>query len=159
MTSKGDIVIELYSAKAPKTVANFKTYAREGFYDNTIFHRVIPGFMIQGGGFTPQMQEKATREGVRSEANNGLSNTVGTIALARSPDPHSGTSQFFINISNNSFLDFTSETRRGWGYTVFGSVVDGMGVVENIANSPTEIRGEHRNVPREAVLLREVIVN
>ncbi|MCG5499715.1 peptidyl-prolyl cis-trans isomerase [Ectothiorhodospira sp. B14B] len=159
VTSKGDVVIELYSVKAPETVASFIAYAREGFYNNTIFHRVIPGFMIQGGGFNPQMQEKPTHEPIRSEANNGLSNKAGTIALARSSDPHSGAAQFFINVGDNKFLDFKSETRRGWGYTVFGSVIEGMDVVQNIANTPTGIRGEHRDVPRETVLIRTVIVD
>lgn len=157
-TSKGSIVLELDPAKAPLTVENFLSYANDGFYDGTIFHRVIPGFMIQGGGFTPGMNQKATRAPVRNEANNGLRNDVGTIAMARTPDPHSATAQFFINVSDNDFLNFTGENPRGWGYAVFGRVVEGMEVVEAIVSVPTGNRGGHQDVPREDVVINSVTV-
>ncbi|SCZ63695.1 peptidylprolyl isomerase [Thiohalomonas denitrificans] len=155
-TSKGKIVLELYPEKAPETVENFLRYAEDGFFDGTIFHRVIQGFMIQGGGFTPDMQRKPTRAPVVNEADNGLSNETGTIAMARTSDPHSATSQFFINVSDNRPLDFTGRTPRGWGYTVFGRVVEGMDVVKQIENSATTIRNGHRDVPEDNVIIEKV---
>lgn len=152
-TTKGVIVLELDPDKAPATVENFLTYVDEGFYDGTIFHRVIPGFMIQGGGFTEDMSQKPTRGTVSNEANNGLKNNVGTIAMARTPDPHSATAQFFINVSNNDFLNFKSETPQGWGYCVFGKVVDGMDVVNAIVGVPTGSRGMHQDVPVDPVII------
>jgi cyclophilin family peptidyl-prolyl cis-trans isomerase len=136
-TSKGDIVIELYPKAAPKTVANFIQYVKDGFYDGTIFHRVIKNFMIQGGGFTKDMQEKATKPPVVNEADNRLKNDLGTIAMARTGDPHSATAQFFINTKNNPDLNFSSKDVAGWGYCVFGKVVSGMNVVTAIENEPT----------------------
>jgi peptidyl-prolyl cis-trans isomerase B (cyclophilin B) len=136
-TSKGVIVVELYSKAAPKTVANFLQYVKDGFYDGTIFHRVIKNFMIQGGGFTKDMQEKAARPPVNNEADNGLKNTLGTLAMARTPDPNSATAQFFINVKDNAFLNFQSRDAQGWGYCVFGKVVSGLNVVTAIENEPT----------------------
>jgi peptidyl-prolyl cis-trans isomerase A (cyclophilin A)/peptidyl-prolyl cis-trans isomerase B (cyclophilin B) len=136
-TNRGTIVIELYPAKAPATVENFLQYVKSGFYDGTIFHRVIPGFMIQGGGFTTAYEKKSTEKPVKNEADNGLKNEIGTVAMARTPDPHSATSQFFINVADNAFLDFRSPTTRGYGYAVFGKVIKGMDVVNQIATSPT----------------------
>lgn len=155
-TTKGTIVLELYADKAPETVANFLAYANDGFYDGTIFHRVIPGFMVQGGGFTQDMQQKPTKDPIRNEANNGLSNEVGTVAMARTPNPHSATAQFFINVQHNRFLDFTAETPQGWGYAVFGKVVEGMDVVESIVAVPTGNHGMHQDVPREPVIMTRV---
>ncbi len=155
-TSYGDIVLELYPEKAPKTVDNFLRYAEDGFYDGTIFHRVIEGFMIQGGGFTPDMQRKRTRPPVVNEADNGLSNRIGTIAMARTSEPHSASSQFFINVADNTPLDFSGRTPRGWGYAVFGRVVDGMDVVKRIENVATTTRGGHRDVPEEDVTIQTV---
>lgn len=136
-TNRGTIVIELYPDKAPATVENFLHYVKSGFYDGTIFHRVIPGFMIQGGGFTTAYEKKSTEKPVKNEADNGLKNEIGTVAMARTPDPHSATSQFFINVADNAFLDFRSPTMRGYGYAVFGKVIKGMDVVNQIATSPT----------------------
>ena len=158
-TNKGSIVIELYADKAPISVENFLSYARDGFYDGTIFHRVIPGFMVQGGGFTEDMNQKPTRDAIRNEANNGLSNEVGTLAMARTPNPHSATAQFFINVAHNRFLDFTAETPQGWGYAVFGRVVEGMSVVESIVEVPTGSHGMHQDVPREAIVINSATVN
>ncbi len=155
-STKGTIVLELYPDKAPETVENFLTYVDEGFYNGTIFHRVIPGFMIQGGGFTEDMSQKSTHSPVKNEANNGLKNNVGTIAMARTPDPHSATAQFFINVSNNDFLNFKSETPQGWGYCVFGKVVEGMGVVNDIVAVPTGSHGMHQDVPRDPIILTSV---
>ena len=155
-TTMGTIVLELYPDKAPETVENFLGYVREGFYDGTIFHRVIPGFMVQGGGFTPDMQQKPTRDPIRNEANNGLSNEPGTVAMARTPNPHSATAQFFINVEHNRFLDFTAENPQGWGYAVFGRVVEGMDVVERIVAVPTGNHGMHQDVPREPIVLDRV---
>ncbi len=158
-TSKGDIVLELDAEKAPETVANFLEYARSGFYDGTIFHRVIPGFMIQGGGFEPGMHQKPTRDPIRNEADNGLKNETGTIAMARTPDPHSATAQFFINVKDNSFLDFTAPTAQGWGYCVFGKVVEGMDVVHAIEQVATGAHPSgHRDVPLEDVVIEKVTV-
>ncbi|MCS6997758.1 MAG: peptidylprolyl isomerase, partial [Casimicrobiaceae bacterium] len=136
-TSLGAITIELYPDKAPRTVENFLRYVKEGFYDGTIFHRVIPKFMIQGGGFTPDFVQKPTRPPIRNEADNGLKNATGTIAMARTSDPHSATAQFFINVADNRELDFRYPTQEGWGYCVFGRVVKGMEVVERIARVKT----------------------
>ncbi len=150
-TNFGDIKIELNAEKAPETSANFLQYCREGFYDNTIFHRVIDGFMIQGGGMESGLREKSTREPIKNEANNGLSNKVGSIAMARTMDPHSASSQFFINVNNNTFLDFRSESRDGWGYCVFGEVVEGMDVVNKIKGVST---GFLRHAPRRTTRRR-----
>ena len=157
-TSKGTITLELNEEKAPATVANFAEYARSGFYDGTIFHRVIDGFMIQGGGFTRDMNQKATREPIRIESMNGLGNARGTIAMARTMDPNSATSQFFINLVDNGFLDFTAPTRQGYGYAVFGVVTDGMDVVDAIAKVRTGSVGPYENVPEDAVVIKKVIV-
>ena len=153
-TSKGEIVIELYADKAPQTVKNFLAYVDAGFYDGTIFHRVISHFMIQGGGFTPEMEKKATGDPITNEAGNGLSNKRGTLAMARTSDPHSATAQFFINHKDNGNLDYPSFD--GWGYAVFGRVVDGMDVVDAIAAVPTGMRAGHRDVPKQTVLIESV---
>ena len=158
-TSMGDITLELDAEKAPKTVANFLQYARDGFYDGTIFHRVINGFMIQGGGMTADMEQKTTRAPVENEANNGLKNKTGTIAMARTNDPHSATAQFFINVADNDFLDHRAPTAQGWGYAVFGKVTAGMDVVEKIKAVATGTRGFHQDVPREAVTIERVSVD
>lgn len=155
-TSQGKIVVELDSARAPKTVHNFLTYAKDGFYDGTIFHRVIPGFMIQGGGFDKTMTEKPTRAPIENEAKNGLKNLRGTIAMARRPDPHSATAQFFINHKDNHQLDFPAHD--GWGYAVFGKVVSGMDTVDKIAGVKTGPRPPHRDVPLEPVVILSVKV-
>lgn len=155
-TSKGRIVLELYAEKAPATVANFLAYVEAGFYDGTIFHRVIPGFMIQGGGFAPDMGQKPTRAPVKNEADNGLKNERGSIAMARTRDPHSATAQFFINVVDNDFLNHSAKTERGWGYTVFGKVISGMEVVDAITAVPTGNRGRFRNVPTEPVMIRSI---
>ncbi|KFZ38077.1 peptidylprolyl isomerase [Shewanella mangrovi] len=158
-TNHGDITLALDTEKAPETAANFLQYAQEGFYDGTIFHRVIDGFMIQGGGFTEDMQQKPTNAPVKNEANNGLSNKVGAIAMARTQDPHSATAQFFINVNNNTFLDFKSESIQGWGYCVFGEVVEGMDVVNKIKDVATGNRGMHQDVPLEAVVIEKVSIS
>ncbi len=157
-TSMGDITLELDAEKAPKTVANFLQYARDGFYDGTIFHRVINNFMIQGGGMTADMAQKQTRAPVDNEANNGLKNKTGTVAMARTNDPHSATAQFFINVSDNGFLDHTAPTAQGWGYAVFGRVTAGMDVVEKIKAVATGNKGFHQDVPKEAVTIERVTV-
>jgi peptidyl-prolyl cis-trans isomerase B (cyclophilin B) len=158
ITNKGDIVLQLDRARAPKTVENFLRYVQTGFYDGTIFHRVIDNFMIQGGGFTPEMLQKETRPPVMNEADNGLRNTIGTVAMARTSDPHSATAQFFININNNDFLDFREKTPRAWGYAVFGRVVSGMDVVKAIKDVPTTTVGYHQNVPAEPVIIQQAVV-
>jgi peptidyl-prolyl cis-trans isomerase B (cyclophilin B) len=158
-TNKGTIVLELYPDKAPETVANFVEYARSGFYDGTIFHRVIPGFMIQGGGFEPDMKQKKTRAPIKNEADNGLSNLTGTIAMARTPDPNSATSQFFINVKDNKFLDYTAPTPQGWGYCVFGKVTEGMDVVHAIEQVPTTTKAGHQDVPVDPVVIEKVTVD
>ncbi len=156
-TSMGEIVLELYPEKAPKTVDNFLQYVRDGFYNGTIFHRVIDGFMVQGGGFTPQYEQKPTRPPVVNEADNGLRNTVGSVAMARTSDPHSATAQFFINVSNNDFLDFREKTPRAWGYAVFGRVIKGMDVVKAIKEVKTGPGGPFRSdVPQTTVLIEKV---
>jgi len=153
-TSMGGITLELDADKAPKTVENFLAYVDDGFYDGTVFHRVIPDFMIQGGGLTPDMEKKATREPVENEAKNGLKNQRGSIAMARTNDPHSATAQFFINHKDNDNLDYPSFD--GWGYAVFGRVVDGMDVVDAIAAVPTGMRAGRRDVPTQTVLIESV---
>lgn len=155
-TSKGDIIIELDPEKAPKTVENFLGYVEAGHYNGTIFHRVMDGFMVQGGGFDVNMQEKSAPRTVENEANNGLKNTVGSIAMARTPDPHSASAQFFINVNDNTFLDYPGQD--GWGYCVFGQVVEGMDVVDAIKAVPTGNRGPYQNVPTDPVLIAEVSV-
>ena len=157
-TSLGTITLELDECKAPETVKNFVAYAKEGHYDGTIFHRVIDGFMIQGGGFTKDMNQKKTREPIRNEAVNGLKNLRGTIAMARTMVVDSATSQFFINLVDNAFLDFQSPTPQGFGYAVFGKVTDGMTVVEAIAKVRTGNVGPYQNVPEEAVVIRKVTI-
>jgi peptidyl-prolyl cis-trans isomerase B (cyclophilin B) len=151
-TSKGEIVIELYSDKAPASVKNFLAYVNEKFYDGTIFHRVIPGFMIQGGGFTADMNQKSTHAPVKNEADNGLRNARGTLAMARTSDPHSATAQFFINLKDNTFLD-RAQSQDGWGYTVFGKVVKGMDVVDTIAGVPTGNKSGMGDVPTQTVTI------
>jgi len=152
----GPIEIELDHDKAPKTAANFEQYVKDGFYDGTVFHRVIKGFMIQGGGFEPDMSQKETRATIENEANNGLKNDIGTIAMARTPDPHSATAQFFINVANNDFLNFTAPTANGWGYCVFGKVVNGMDVVDQIKNQPTTNKAGHQDVPVDDIIIEQV---
>lgn len=155
-TSKGTITIELDTEKALETVANFLAYVDDNFFDGTIYHRVIPDFMIQCGGFTSDMQQKKTRENIRNEAVNGLLNDRGTLAMARTPDPHSASSQFFINLKSNSFLDFRGATPDEFGYCVFGRVTDGMDVVDEIASVPTGNNGPHGDVPTEPVVITSV---
>ena len=158
-TSMGTITLELDDAKAPETVANFVQYAKDGHYDGTIFHRVIDGFMIQGGGLTKDMNQKTTREPIRNEAMNGLKNLRGTIAMARTMVVDSATCQFFINLVDNSFLDFQNPTPQGFGYAVFGRVTDGMDVVDQIARVKTGFAGPHQNVPDEAIVIKKVAVS
>jgi peptidyl-prolyl cis-trans isomerase B (cyclophilin B) len=152
-TNHGDITLELDAASAPKTVANFLQYVREGHYDNTIFHRVIDGFMIQGGGMGPGMKEKRTRAPVANEAANGVKNKRYSVAMARTSDPHSATAQFFINVSDNAFLDHTAPNAQGWGYCVFGKVVAGQDVVDKIKGVATGNSGFHQDVPRDDVII------
>ncbi|MDE9466247.1 peptidylprolyl isomerase B [Xenorhabdus bovienii] len=158
-TNFGDVVINTFTDKAPVTVENFLNYCREGFYDNTIFHRVINGFMIQGGGFEPGMKQKAVKAPIQNEANNGLKNTRGTLAMARTNDPHSATAQFFINVVDNDFLNFRSERPDGWGYCVFAEVVEGMDVVDKIKGVSTGRSGMHQDVPNEDVIVERVTVS
>ncbi|CAH9050623.1 Peptidyl-prolyl cis-trans isomerase B [Pseudoalteromonas holothuriae] len=157
-TNFGEISIKLFAEDAPKTVENFLNYAKSGFYDGTIFHRVIDGFMVQGGGFAPGMEQKSVQSPIENEANNGLSNKVGTLAMARTPDPHSATAQFFINVNDNDFLNFSSETSQGWGYCVFAEVVEGMDVVNKIKAVATGSSGFHQDVPLEDVTLEKVTI-
>lgn len=152
-TTLGNITLELFDNDAPETAANFQQYVEDGFYDGTIFHRVIDGFMIQGGGFEPGMTQKETREPVKNEAANGLANNRGTIAMARTMDPHSATAQFFVNVSNNDFLNFRSETPDGFGYCVFGRVYDGLETVDAIKAVETTRRAGHSDVPVDDVLI------
>ena len=154
-TNHGLIRVELDDTKAPKTVANFLAYVKAGHYDGTVFHRVIKGFMVQGGGFEPGMQQKPTGNTIQNEASNGLKNDRYTVAMARTSDPHSATAQFFINGADNEFLNFKSETPSGWGYAVFAKVVDGMDVVDKIRAVPTANKGMHQNVPVEPVLIKK----
>lgn len=157
-TNHGDITIELDAAKAPQTAANFEQYVKDGHYDGTIFHRVIDGFMIQGGGFEPGMKQKPTRDPVQNEAKNGLKNDHYTIAMARTSDPHSASAQFFINTNNNDFLNHTEPTPQGWGYCVFGKVTAGMEVVDKIGKVKTGNSGFHQDVPVENVLIQKATV-
>jgi len=158
ITGHGVITLELDAEKAPKTVANFVAYAKQGHYDGTIFHRVIPGFMIQGGGFTPDMKQKTTGAPIHNEANNGLKNAKYTVAMARTNDPHSATAQFFINVADNDFLNHTAPTSPGWGYAVFGKVVGGQEVVDAIKAVPTGRRGFHDDVPKDAVVIEKAVL-
>jgi len=158
-TNMGDIDIELDFDKAPKTAANFEQYAKEGYFDGTLFHRVINGFMIQGGGLLPDMNPKpGGREAIENEADNGLKNLTGTVAMARTNDPHSATSQFFINVADNAFLDHTAPTGQGWGYCVFGKVVEGMDVVNRIKGVPTTTRAGHQDVPADDIVIESAEV-
>ena len=157
-TNQGDMVITLDAAKAPKSVENFLTYVKEGFYNGTVFHRVIDGFMIQGGGFEPGMKQKQTHAPIENEANNGLKNDMYTVAMARTSAPHSATAQFFINTVDNDFLNHTSPTPQGWGYAVFGKVTEGMDVVDKIRSVRTGNRGFHQDVPMEDVIIESAEV-
>ncbi len=157
-TNQGTIVLELDANKAPKSVANFVEYAKKGFYDGTVFHRVIPGFMIQGGGFKPGMEQKETGATITNEADNGLKNATGTVAMARTSDPHSATAQFFINVADNAFLDYTASTPSGWGYTVFGKVTEGMDVVQKIEKTTTGMRSGFQDVPTQDVIIEKVTI-
>jgi peptidyl-prolyl cis-trans isomerase B (cyclophilin B) len=152
-TTKGKVVLDLDAAKAPKTVENFLQYVRSGHYDGTIFHRVIPGFMAQGGGFAPDMSQKPTRATIQNEADNGLGNARGTIAMARTSDPHSASAQFFINVSDNAGLNHSGKNPQGWGYAVFGKVVEGMDVVDQIVKAPRGRSGFHDDVPKEPIVI------
>lgn len=152
-TSLGDVTIELYPDQAPETVENFLQYTGNGFYDGTIFHRVIPGFVLQGGGFTPELDRKTTREPIRNESDNGLKNLRGTLSMARLPDPHSATSQFFVNLADNPHLDHQGGSQ--WGYAVFGRIVDGMDVIDAIAGVKTTTTAGHRDVPAEPVIIEQ----
>ncbi|MCB5191295.1 peptidyl-prolyl cis-trans isomerase [Methylobacillus arboreus] len=152
-TNFGEITLELDEEKAPITTANFVQYVKDGFYDNTVFHRVIDGFMIQGGGFTPDMQQKPTNPAIKNEANNGLQNKTYTIAMARTPAPDSASSQFFINVADNDFLNFTAPTSQGWGYAVFGKVTAGTEVIDQIKKVKTGSKNGHQDVPLEPVVI------
>ncbi|PSW06574.1 peptidylprolyl isomerase [Photobacterium lipolyticum] len=158
-TNLGDIEIELNMERAPVSSKNFLKYCQDGFYDGTIFHRVIKGFMVQGGGFTEDMQEKPTRDCIANEANRGLKNVIGTLSMARTDAPHSATGQFFINLANNDFLDHTATTNAGWGYAVFGKVSAGMDVVNKMAEAKTTSKYGHDDVPCEAIIVEKVIIN
>lgn len=157
-TNFGDIVVELDFDNAPKTAENFKQYAEDGFYNGTIFHRVIDGFMIQGGGFDKDMEQKETRDPIENEADNGLKNDNGTLAMARTMDPHSASAQFFINVKDNGFLNHTAKNTQGWGYCVFGKVTDGMDVVNKIKGVKTGNHGSYQDVPVESVIIENVTV-
>jgi peptidyl-prolyl cis-trans isomerase B (cyclophilin B) len=157
-TNHGVISLELDAAKAPDTAANFTQYVKDGHYNNTIFHRVIDGFMVQGGGFEPGMKQKPTRDPVQNEANNGLKNDMYTVAMARTSAPHSASAQFFINVANNDFLNHSAPTPQGWGYCVFGKVVDGTDVVDKIRKVKTGSRGMHQDVPVEDVIIEKAEV-
>lgn len=157
-TSLGDIVVEIDAEKAPISAQNFLDYVNSGFYDGTIFHRVIPDFMAQGGGFDKDFKQKSVKASIKNEADNGLKNTRGTLAMARTPDPDSATAQFFINLKNNAFLDFKSKTSQGWGYAVFGRVIDGMDVVDKIAEQPTGSNGQHQDVPKTSIFITKATV-
>ena len=154
-TNHGVITLELFEDKAPETAANFKEYVKSGHYDGTIFHRVISNFMVQGGGFEPGMKQKPTRAPIKNEANNGVSNEIGTVAMARTMDPHSASAQFFINVSDNTFLNHTAPTSQGWGYAVFGKVVEGMDVVHAIKAVATTSKAGHQDVPSEDVIIEK----
>lgn len=158
-TNYGDIAVELDFEKAPLTAANFLQYCRDEFYNGTIFHRVIANFMIQGGGMTADMAEKSGRPSIQNEADNGLSNDTGTLAMARTMDPHSASSQFFINIADNHFLNHKGKNPQGWGYAVFGKVVSGMDTVDKIKGVATGSTGHHQDVPRDSVVIERVVVS
>jgi len=158
-TNYGDIVVELEFDKAPKTAANFLQYCKDNFYAGTIFHRVIDGFMVQGGGMDENMQEKPSRDSIQNEADNGLSNDTGTLAMARTNDPHSASSQFFINVNDNHFLNHSGKNPQGWGYAVFGKVADGMDTVKKIKGVPTGSKGYHQDVPKDLVIIEKVTVS
>ena len=157
-TNHGDITLQLDSAKAPKTVENFLAYVKSGHYDGTIFHRVIDNFMIQGGGMSPGMKQKPTNAEIENEANNGLKNVKGSIAMARTNEPHSASSQFFINVNDNDFLNHTAPTASGWGYAVFGKVVSGTDVVDQICKVPTGRKGFHDDVPKDDVVISKAVL-
>jgi len=157
-TNKGDITLTLDAAKAPKTVANFLEYVKTGHYDNTIFHRVIDNFMVQGGGMTAGLKEKSSGDQIENEADNGLKNELGTVAMARTSDPHSATAQFFINVGDNDFLNHTAKNAQGWGYAVFGKVTDGMDTVDAIRKVQTGNSGHHQDVPVEDVVIEKASV-
>ncbi|MFL9987853.1 peptidylprolyl isomerase [Paraburkholderia sediminicola] len=157
-TNHGVIKLELDAEKAPKSVENFLNYVKAGHYDNTVFHRVIDGFMIQGGGFEPGMKQKPTAEPITNEANNGLKNVNGSVAMARTNDPHSATAQFFINVNDNDFLNHSSPTPQGWGYAVFGKVVDGLDIVEKIKKVKTGSKGFHQDVPADDVVIEKAVI-
>jgi peptidyl-prolyl cis-trans isomerase B (cyclophilin B) len=157
-TNFGDITLQLNAEKAPITAANFMQYVEDGFFEGTIFHRVIDGFMVQGGGFTEEMSQKTVKAAIKNEANNGLSNRKGTVAMARTSDPHSATAQFFFNVNDNTFLDFKSETSQGWGYCVFAEVIEGLDIIETIKNVATGNRGMHQDVPLENVVIQSVSI-
>jgi cyclophilin family peptidyl-prolyl cis-trans isomerase len=161
-TSAGSFVLEIYADKAPKTAANFLRYVKDGFYSGTVFHRVIDGFMIQGGGFDRDMRQKATRAAIENEAGiamkGGLKNDLGTVAMARTPDPHSATAQFFINVKNNDFLNYREPSAQGYGYAVFGRVIEGMDTVTRIAKAPTTTVGPYQNVPQQPIVIESVSV-
>ncbi|HLD66596.1 MAG TPA: peptidylprolyl isomerase [Pseudomonas sp.] len=152
-TNHGVITLNLFADKAPETVANFEQYVKDGHYDNTVFHRVISNFMVQGGGFEPGMKQKATRATIKNEADNGVSNKKGTVAMARTMEPHSASAQFFINVADNNFLDHSAKTVQGWGYTVFGEVVEGLDVVEKIKSVATTMKSGHQDVPVDDVII------
>lgn len=158
-TNLGDITLELYPEKAPKTVENFLKYIEDGFYKDTIFHRVIANFMIQGGGFDSSLKQKPTRSPIENEAGNGLTNQIGTIAMARTSDPHSATAQFFINVANNAFLNFSAPNQNGYGYAVFGKVINGMDVINKIASTPTGAGGPFPgDVPKNSIVIEDVVL-
>lgn len=157
-TSLGDIVVRLDARKAPISTANFVQYVKSGFYDGTVFHRVIKNFMIQGGGFTPDLKQKSARASIRNEADNGLKNKKYTIAMARTSEPHSASAQFFINTKDNDFLDFKSQTPQGWGYAVFGKVIKGQEVVDKIAAVQTGKKGYYDDVPMENVIIKKAVI-
>ena len=157
IAGRGVITLELDQDKAPKSVANFLSYVASGHYDNTVFHRVIPGFMVQGGGFAPGMQQKGTQAPIDNEAANGLKNACYTVAMARTGDPHSATAQFFINVADNDFLNHTAPTAQGWGYAVFGKVIEGQEVVDAIKAVPTTRKGFHDDMPRDDVVIERAV--
>ena len=157
-TTLGEIIIQLNTEKAPVSSANFLTYVNEGFYNGTIFHRVIPGFMAQGGGFDTSFNQKAVHSPIKNEADNGLKNTRGTLAMARTNDPNSATAQFFINLKDNTFLNYTGKNASGWGYAVFGEVIEGMDVVDAMAKQPTGNRGGHQDVPKTDIIIEKAEV-
>lgn len=158
-TNKGAVIIELNEEKAPATCENFLAYVSSCHYDGTIFHRVIPGFMVQGGGFTAEMQQKSVRAPIANEADNGLPNDTGTLAMARTSDPHSATAQFFINVNDNTFLNHTEKSPNGWGYCVFGKVIEGMDVVMEMSMVPTANHGGHGDVPVDALVIESAVLS